>query len=309
MVEATAVTPDGRISPDDMGLWKDEQIAPLQRIAQFVESQGAVPAIQIAHAGRKASTSAPWLGGNSVSPAEGGWEPILAPSALAFDAESQTPKAMTDADIQAVRQAFRDAAQRALTAGFKVLELHAAHGYLLHAFLSPISNHRTDLYGGSLQNRMRLLLEITSDARQIWPEAYPLFVRISATDWVEGGWDVTQSVQLALELQKLGVDLIDVSSGGTSPDAKIKTGPGYQVPFAEQIKAESGILTAAVGMITEATQAETIIQNGQADMVLLARELLRDPYWPLHAATELGVSIPWPQQYERAKPRIPQLQK
>jgi 2,4-dienoyl-CoA reductase-like NADH-dependent reductase (Old Yellow Enzyme family) len=308
MVEATAVTPEGRISPGDMGLWQDAQIEPLQRIAAFVQSQGAVPAIQIAHAGRKASCDAPWNGGNSLTPEQGGWSPVLAPSAIPFDADSPTPKAMTDEDIQNLRQAFKQTAQRALEADFQVLELHAAHGYLLNEFLSPLANHRTDAYGGSFENRIRLLKEITADVREVWPERYPLFVRISATDWKEGGWTVDDSVALAAQMKQWGVDVVDVSSGGMVPDAKITVGPGYQVPFAEQIRKKAGIATAAVGMITEPQQAEDIIRHGQADMVLLAREFLRDPYWPLHAAHTLGEDVAWPKQYQRSKPRLPQLQ-
>jgi 2,4-dienoyl-CoA reductase-like NADH-dependent reductase (Old Yellow Enzyme family) len=308
MVEATAVTPEGRISPDDMGLWNDAQTEPLQWIAEFIHSQGAVPAIQIAHAGRKASTDVPWQGGKPLSPEQGGWSSILAPSAIPFDAESQTPQAMTGNDIQRLRRAFQQTAQRAVDAGFQVLELHAAHGYLLNEFLSPLANHRTDAYGGSFENRIRLLKEITADVRDVWPERYPLFVRISATDWKEGGWTVDDSVALAAQMKQWGVDGVDVSSGGMVPDAKIEVGPGYQVPFSERIRREAGLATAAVGMITEPHQAEAIIQNGQADMVLLAREFLRDPYWPLHAAQALGVDVPWPEQYHRAKPRLPQLQ-
>jgi 2,4-dienoyl-CoA reductase-like NADH-dependent reductase (Old Yellow Enzyme family) len=308
MMEATAVTPEGRISPHDMGIWKDEHIEPLARMTRFIESHGAVPAIQIAHAGRKASASAPWLGGGSLSPEQGGWSPVLAPSAIAFDEASQVPHAMTGAEIQAVKRAFSDAAQRSLKAGFKVLELHAAHGYLLHSFLSPLSNQRTDAYGGSFDNRIRLLLEMTEQVRQIWPDTLPLLVRISATDWVEGGWDLEQSVQLCAELKKRGVDLLDVSSGGAVPYAKIQVGPGYQVPFASKIRQEAELPTAAVGAITEAHQADEIVRTGQADMVFLGRELLRDPYWPLHAAHALGVTLPWPNQYERAKPRLPQPQ-
>lgn len=306
MAEATAVSPEGRISPQDLGIWKDAHIEPLARVARFVQAQGAVPAIQIAHAGRKASTAAPWEGGQPVGIAEGGWSPVLAPSAIPFDETSQTPHAMTVADIEAVKAAFAQAARRALSAGFQVLELHAAHGYLLHSFLSPLSNQRTDAYGGSLENRMRLLLEITTEARQIWPESLPLWVRISASDWAEGGWDVDQSVQLCRELKKHGVDLIDVSSGGAVPDAKIQTGPGYQVPFSEKIRHGAEILTASVGMITEPQQASAIIERGQADMVLLGRESLRDPYWPMHAAHQLGIEQSWPKQYERGKPRMRQ---
>lgn len=308
MMEATAVTPEGRISPQDMGIWKDEHIEPLARITRFIEAQGAVPAIQIAHAGRKASAAAPWLGDGSLSSEQGGWSPVLGPSAIAFDEASQVPQAMTEADIQAVKQAFLDAAERALKAGFQVLELHAAHGYLLHSFLSPLSNQRTDSYGGSFENRIRLLLEITEQARHIWPDTLPLLVRISATDWAEGGWDLVQSVQLCAELKKRGVDLMDVSSGGAVPYAKIQVGPGYQVPFASQIRQEADLPTAAVGAITEARQADDIVRTGQADMVFLGRELLRDPYWPLHAAHALGVTLPWPNQYARAKPRLPQPQ-
>lgn len=304
IVEATAVTPEGRISPEDMGIWKDEHIEPLARIARFIQAQGSVPGIQIAHAGRKASTAAPWKGDRSVSPEQGGWTPLLAPSALAFDEESQIPKAMTAEDIQTLKQAFADAAKRALQAGFKVLEIHAAHGYLLHEFLSPLSNQRTDEYGGPYENRTRLLKETVQTAQTVWPENLPLFVRISATDWVEGGWDEHQSVKLSAELKALGVDLIDTSSGALVPYAKIPSGPNYQVPFSEKIRQDARIATAAVGLITKPQQADDIIQQGQADMVFLARELLRDPYWPLHAAHELGVNMPWPNQYERAKPRL-----
>ncbi len=308
IVEATAVEPGGRISPSDLGLWKDEHIEPLRRIARFIESQGSVPGIQIAHAGRKASTAAPWEGGGPVSQEQGGWSPLVSASEISFDSESQMPQGLTESGIAEIRKAFVDTARRALQAGFKVLELHAAHGYLLHQFLSPLSNRRTDAYGGSFENRIRLVTEITRDVRQVWPEHLPLFVRISSTDWVEGGWDAEQSVQLAMALKALGVDLIDVSSGGLVPDAKITVGPGYQVPFAEQIRKEANILTAAVGMITDAAQADAVVRNGQADMVLLARELLRDPYWPLHAAHSLEADAEWPRQYQRAKPRLKQLQ-
>ncbi len=308
IMEATAVTPEGRISPHDMGIWQDAHIEPLARITRFILSHGAVPGIQIAHAGRKASNAAPWLGDGALTTEQGGWSPLLGPSAIAFDENSPVPQAMTDADIEALKQAFAGAAHRALKAGFQVLELHAAHGYLLHSFLSPLSNQRTDAYGGSFDNRIRLLLEITEQARQIWPDTLPLFVRISATDWVEGGWDVPQSVRLCAELKKRGVDLVDVSSGGAVADAKIKVGPGYQVPFAEQIRHQADIPTAAVGFITDAAQADEIIRQGQADMVLLGRESLRNPYWPLHAAHALGVTPQWPNQYDRAKPRLPQPQ-
>lgn len=304
MVEATAVTPEGRISPGDMGLWSENHIEPLRRIAHFIESQGAVPAIQIAHAGRKASVSVPWEGDHPIPTELGGWSPIFAPSAIPFKSDWQTPQALDKAGINRIKQAFVDTAKRALEAEFKVLELHAAHGYLVHEFLSPLSNHRTDEYGGSFENRIRLVCEISQAVREVWPAHLPLFIRISATDWAEGGWDIEQSVRLAKTLKNLGVDLIDVSSGGLTPDAKIPVGPGYQVPLAERIRAEAGIATAAVGMITEVRQANEIIQTGQADMVLFARESLRDPYWPLHAAYELGVAVPWPVQYQRAKPRL-----
>lgn len=305
MVEATAVTPEGRISPGDLGLWTDGQIEPLRRIARFLDSQGSVPAIQIAHGGRKASAAAPWLGGYSLTPEEGGWQPVLAPSAIPFDEGWPTPQAVDEAGIRRLRQAFVDAARRAWLAEYQILEIHAAHGYLLHEFLSPLSNQRTDAYGGSFENRTRLLKEIVSEIRATaWPEHLPLFVRISATDWVDGGWDVEQSTKLTLELKALGVDLLDVSSGGLVPHAKIPVQAGYQVPFAEEIRQKAGLCTAAVGMITEPTQAEEVLTRQQADLVLIARESLREPYWPLKAAHQLGVDLPWPVQYERAKPRL-----
>lgn len=309
MVEATAVTADGRISPEDMGIWTDEHIAPLERITRFVKEHGSVPAIQLAHAGRKASTPSAWkapLMKNPlmVSEAEGGWQ-VIAPSAIAFTPDYPFPREMTLADIRQVTEAFVQAARRSLQAGFEIVEIHAAHGYLLHEFLSPLSNQRTDEYGGSFENRTRILREVVTAVRTVWPESLPMFLRISATDWAEGGWDIEESVKLTAMLTPLGVDLVDCSSGALVADAKIPVGPGYQVPFAERIRQETGVLTAAVGMITEARQAEAIIEKGQADMVLLARELLRDPYWPLHAATELGVDVTWPDQYSRAaKPRI-----
>lgn len=309
IVEATAVTPEGRISPQDLGIWKDEHIEPLARIASFIESQGSVPGIQIAHAGRKASMSAPWVGDFTVTPEAGGWTPVIGPSAIAFDDNYQVPQAMSKDDIKRIQQAFADAAKRSLKAGFKVLEIHAAHGYLQHEFLSPLSNQRTDEYGGSFENRIRFVTENVAAVQKVWPKELPLFVRISATDWMEGGWDEEQSVQLSRELKAMGVDLIDVSSGGLVPNAKIQVGPGYQVPFAEKIRNEADIQTAAVGMIIDAQQADGIIRNGQADMVLLARELLRDPYWPLHAAYELEVNATWPKQYDRAKPRLKQTQR
>lgn len=301
MAEATAVTADGRISPEDLGLWSDGHIEPLKKIFAFVAQQGAVPGIQLAHAGRKASTAAPWKGGQPVAPADGGWTPIHAPSALPFGPGSQTPHAMTEAEIAQTVQAFAATARRALAAGAKVVELHAAHGYLLHSFLSPLSNQRTDAYGGSFENRARIVLETVTAVRKVWPQSLPLFLRLSCTDWTEGGWTIEDSVALARALKPLGVDAIDCSSGGNVPGAKIPTGPGYQAEFARRVRAEAGIPTVAVGMITEPVQADHIIRTEQADAVMLARELLRDPYWPLRAARKLGREIRWPEQYERAK--------
>ncbi len=301
IVEATAVTPEGRISPADLGLWSDAHVDGLARIVRFVEGQGAVAGIQIGHAGRKASTRAPWVGRGSAPEAEGGWLPLLAPSAVPFGEGAVVPEALTSDGVARLVGAFRDAARRACEAGFRVLELHAAHGYLLHQFLSPLSNRRTDAYGGTLENRMRVVLEVAAAVREVWPEDLPLLVRLSATDWADGGWDAAQSVVLARALGALGVDLIDVSSGGLVPSAEIPVGPGYQVGFAEQIRREAGIPTAAVGLITGAHQADAIVRSGQADLVFLARQLLRDPYWPLHAARELGVDVGWPVQYERAR--------
>ncbi|MDQ6625785.1 MAG: NADH:flavin oxidoreductase/NADH oxidase [Verrucomicrobiota bacterium] len=300
MTEATAVLPEGRISPQDLGLWKDDQIEMLAKIFRFLEQHGSIPALQLAHAGRKASTAPPWDGGGAVTESAGGWRPIYAPTAEAFDTDDIVPKALDLAGIQRVVQAFVATAKRAEAAGAKLIEIHAAHGYLLHEFLSPLTNKRTDEYGGSFENRTRALREVTTAVRNAWPERYPLIVRISASDWVEGGWDIEQSIALARELKPLGVDMIDCSSGGTVPRAKIPIGPGYQVPFAERIRREAGIATAAVGMITDAEQADTIITSGQADMVFMAREFLRQPYWPLHAAAELGLEIPSPVQYGRA---------
>jgi 2,4-dienoyl-CoA reductase-like NADH-dependent reductase (Old Yellow Enzyme family) len=300
MTEAAAVLPEGRISPQDLGIWKDVHVAMLQRIFSFVESHGGVPAMQLAHAGRKASTAPPWKGGECVSEAEGGWKPIHAPSAIPFEPQDIVPTELDLAGIQRVVQAYADAARRALDAGARVVEIHAAHGYLLHEFLSPLTNLRTDGYGGSFENRTRALLEVVTAVREVWPERLPLLVRISATDWVEGGWDDDQSVELAKMLKPLGVDMMDCSTGGAVPDVKVPTGPGYQVPFADRIRNEAGITTAAVGMITGAQQADDIIRTGKADMVFLARQLLRDPYWPLHAARELGHQFPVPVQYQRA---------
>ena len=299
--EAAAVTPEGRITPDDLGIWKDEHIDFLARIARFIEQQGAVAGMQLAHAGRKASTAAPWLGGHPVSEAERGWRPIFAPSAIPFSDKHQVPQALDEPGIRAIVRAFGEAAGRALKAGFRVLEIHSAHGYLLHSFLSPLSNRRQDAYGGSFENRTRILREVVREIRSYWPEWYPLFLRISATDYAEGGWDLEQAIELARQMKPLGVDLVDCSSGGLLPQVAISFGPGYQAAFAERIKKEAGILTGAVGMITAAEQAEHILRTEQADVAVMARELLRHPYWPLEAARQLGVDVPWPNQYLRAK--------
>jgi 2,4-dienoyl-CoA reductase-like NADH-dependent reductase (Old Yellow Enzyme family) len=301
IVEATGVSPEGRITPHCVGLWNEQQSLALKPIVEFMKSQGARTGIQLAHAGRKASTAVPWRGGKKISLEQGGWI-VVAPSAVAFEADDPMPQALTEDGIQKVIADFVASTKLAKKSGFEVIELHMAHGYLLHQFLSPLSNQRNDQYGGSLENRMRLPLQVAAAVRKEWPSELPLFVRLSATDWVEGGWDVDQSVILVKELQKIGVDFLDCSSGGVVSYAKIKTGPGYQVPFAEKIRKDTGIVTGAVGMITEAHQAEEILVTGKADAVLIAREFLRDPYWPRHAAQILGVDIPWPQQYERAKP-------
>jgi 2,4-dienoyl-CoA reductase-like NADH-dependent reductase (Old Yellow Enzyme family) len=299
--EATAVSPEGRITYADMGLWKDEHIPKLQQIVAFIEQQGAVAGIQLAHAGRKASCEVPWKGGKQIQSGEHSWQPV-APSPIPFYDTDRPPNELSPEDIRKIVNDFKAAAQRALAAGYKVIEIHAAHGYLVNEFLSPLSNKRTDEYGGEFQNRIRLLLEITDAIRSVWPEDYPLFVRISASDWAEGGWTIDDSVQLSAVLKTKGIDLVDASSGGLAPYVKIAAGPGYQVPFAERIKKESGILTGAVGMITAADQAEEIIACGKADLVIMARELLRDPYFALHAAQHLGADIDWPVQYTRAKP-------
>ena len=301
--EATAVTPEGRISPEDLGIWKDDHIEMLARIVRFVREQGSVPGMQLAHAGRKGSTYRPWSGNGAVGSSEGGWSNVLAPSALAFADNYPQPIEMSTDDIAATVDAFAAAAVRARTAGFLVIEIHAAHGYLIHEFLSPLSNQREDEYGGSFENRTRLLREIAQAIRRVWPEQLPLFARISSTDWTEGGWDIEQSVELSRSLKTLGVDLIDCSSGGNVAVAKIPIGPGYQTPFAERVRREAGVLTGTVGMITSPTQAEHIIASGQADAVLIARELLRDPYFPMRAARELGQDITWPAQYLRAGPQ------
>ena len=301
MSEATAVEERGRITAGDLGIWKDAHIEPLARIVRFIEAHGAVPGMQLAHAGRKASCALPWKGGQGLLPVEGGWEPI-APSALAFSPQTILPKAMSEGDIRAVKDAFVAATRRALTAGYRWLELHFAHGYLAHSFLSPLSNVREDQYGGSFENRVRFALETTRAVRAVWPEHLPLGVRLSCTDWAEGGWTPEDSVALSRHLRADGVDLVDCSSGGLVPHQRIPTTPGYQVPFAKQVRAEADIPTAAVGLITEAAQADAIVRGGEADMVFLARAMLRDPYWALHAALELGQPDRRriPNQYARA---------
>lgn len=302
LTEATAVLPEGRISPQDLGIWKDDHIEPLARIVRFIHEQGSAAGLQLAHAGRKASTYAPGKGQGRIPESEGGWNNVVAPSALLFTEGYPMPQALSIDGIQNIVSAFAAAARRACEAGFRVIEIHAAHGYLIHEFLSPISNQRTDAYGGSFENRTRILHEIVAAVRDSWPERAPLFVRISATDWIDDGWDIQQSVELARQLKELGADLIDCSSGGNVARAKIPVGPGYQTQFAEQIRREAGILTGAVGMITSPVQAEHIMVTGQADAVVIAREFLRDPYWPLRAARELGQAISWPVQYLRAAP-------
>jgi 2,4-dienoyl-CoA reductase-like NADH-dependent reductase (Old Yellow Enzyme family) len=302
LTEASAVVPEGRISPQDLGIWSDDHIEPFVRITRFIHEQGSVAGIQLAHAGRKASTYRPSENRQGAMPtAEGGWQPV-APSPMVFDQGYAVPEALTEDGIHAVIRGFADAAGRARQAGFRVVEIHAAHGYLLHQFLSPFSNKRTDHYGGSFENRTRLVREVAAAIREKWPERFPLLIRISATDWAEGGWDIEQSVELVRQLRPLGVDLIDCSSGGSVPSARMPIGPGYQTPFAERLRRETGVATGAVGMITSPAQADHIIRTGQADLVLLARELLRDPYWPLRAARELGQKFSWPVQYLRAAP-------
>lgn len=303
IMEASAVSPEGRISPQDHGIWKDAHIPKLRQITNFIHTQGSVAGIQLAHAGRKASTYRPWDGDGAVGVSEGGWTNVFAPSAIPFNDVYPQPIALDGAGIRQVVADFAAAARRAREAGFNVIEIHSAHGYLLHEFLSPLSNQRTDQYGGSFDNRIRTLLEVVDAVRQEWPEGHPLFVRISATDWAEGGWDTDQSVALAKILKSKTVDLIDTSSGGLVSYAKIPLGPGYQVQFAERIRKEAGIATGAVGMITAPKQADGIIQSGQADIVLLARELLRDPSWPMHAAEALEQPGSWPVQYLRAAPK------
>jgi len=304
MVEATAVEARGRITPQDLGIWKDEHIPNLERVVKFIESQGAVPGIQLAHAGRKASVYRPWdKQRGAVSEKDGGWRPVVAPSAIPFADNYVLPEALSIEGILAITAAFIRAADRALKAGFRIVEIHCAHGYLLHEFLSPVANKRTDMYGGSFENRIRLPLEVVRAVRQLWPEHLPVFIRISATDWVEPqGWDLEQSVKLACILKKEGVDLIDCSSGGMVDYATIPAGPGYQVPFSERIHKEVDIMTGTVGIITQAMQAETILESGQASVIVIGRQFLRDPYWPLHAAQELKKKIEWPCQYHLVSP-------
>ena len=299
--EAAAVTAEGRISPEDLGIWHDGHAQSLEPIVRFIKGQAAAAGIQLAHAGRKASTYRPWGGSGMIPISAGGWQPI-GPDAEPFAPNYPTPRPMTVDDIAGVVGAFRRAAELALGSGFDVVEVHAAHGYLLHEFLSPLSNTRVDEYGGSFENRIRLCLEVVKAVRGVWPEDQPVWVRLSCTDWTDGGWDPDQSVELARRLRALGVDLVDCSSGGNVPHARIPLEPGYQVPFAERIRREAGVATGAVGLITSSGQADEVIRQERADCVLIARELLRDPYWPLRAARELGHKVPWPSQYLRAAP-------
>jgi 2,4-dienoyl-CoA reductase-like NADH-dependent reductase (Old Yellow Enzyme family) len=302
IVEATGVSPEARISIADLGIWKDEHIEKLKEITDFIHQNGSIAGIQLAHAGRKASFDIPWENPSQLDIANGGWDTV-APSALPFNESDKTPVALTKEGIEKVKSDFKSATLRAIEAGFKVVEVHAAHGYLQHQFLSPLSNQRTDEYGGSFENRIRLLLETVESVQEIWPAENPLFVRISATDWAEGGWNLEESIRLSAMLKEKGVDVIDTSSGGLTLAQQIPLKPGYQVEFAAAIKKEVDLTTGAVGLITTAQQAEEILQNGEADLIFLARELLRDPYFPLHAAFELGDDIKWHDQYERAKPR------
>jgi 2,4-dienoyl-CoA reductase-like NADH-dependent reductase (Old Yellow Enzyme family) len=301
LTEATAVTPEGRISPDDTGIWSDAHVEAWAPIARFVGRQGAVPGMQLAHAGRKASTDAPWRGGGPVGAEGGGWRPV-GPGPEPFAEGYPVPRELGRDDLPGIVGAFRDGARRAAEAGFETVEIHMAHGYLLHQFLSPLTNHRLDDYGGSPENRRRLPLEVARAVREAFPVERPVLVRISATDWVEGGWDLEQSIALARELRAAGADLVDCSSGGAVPGARIPVAPGYQVPFARAIREQGEVATGAVGMITEPAQAEAVVSEGSADLVLLGRQMLRDPYWPLNAARALGVSAPWPDPYLRARP-------
>ncbi len=299
--EATAVVAEGRISAYDLGIWDDAHVEGLARIARFVASQNSVPGIQLAHAGRKGSTTRPWERIRALTAGEGAW-PVVGPSDSPFSADYPVPRSLSPGEIASVVRGFRTAAVRARTAGFQVVEIHAAHGYLLHEFMSPLVNTRTDEYGGSYDNRVRLCLEVVDAVRQEWPDHLPVFVRVSSTDWKDGGWDLDQSVELARRLRTHGVDLVDCSSGGAVSDARIPLAPGYQVPFAARIRREAGVATGAVGLITTPEQADAIVRNGEADCVILARQLLREPYWPMHAAQALGVPLPWPAQYLRAAP-------
>jgi len=300
--EASAVVPEGRITPADLGIWKDEHIDGLARVVSFLHSQGVRAGIQLAHAGRKASMSPPFVREQLVPPSEGGWQTV-APSAVPFSPDYSQPLALDQNGIDAVIAAFAAAARRAEQAGFDFVEIHGAHGYLLHQFLSPLANERKDAYGGSFENRTRLILQVTDAVRAAWPAHLPLFVRLSATDWAEGGWTADETVMLARLLRACGVDLLDISTGGMVPHAKIPVGPGFQVPFAERVRAEAGVATAAVGLITDAAQANAIVSEGKADLVLVARAALEDAYWPLIAAEELGEAASWPKQYLRAAPR------
>jgi 2,4-dienoyl-CoA reductase-like NADH-dependent reductase (Old Yellow Enzyme family) len=300
IAEACAVAAEGRITPNDLGLWKEEHIPALKRITDFIKEQGSVAGIQLAHAGRKASFPQPWVDTALLSKEQGGWEPV-APSAIAFNDKYALPHALTTAEISELITQFAQAAARAHQAGFQLIELHAAHGYLINEFLSPLSNHRTDEWGGNFENRCRFLIEIVKAVKMVWPEALPIFVRISATEWVEGGWTIEDSIALAKELKNLGIDLIDCSSGGNAANAKIALTPGYQVPLSKAVRDGADIATGAVGLITQASLSQTILEQGEADLIFLGRELLRDPYFPLHAAKELGVDTTWPVQYQRAK--------
>ncbi len=298
--EATAISPEGRISLGDLGIWKDEHILFLKNITDFIHANGSIAGIQLAHAGRKASIKSPWEGGHPLTKEEGAWRSV-SPSALPFKPEQPVPAELDSRGIQKVINDFMEAAIRSLSAGFKIIEIHAAHGYLIHEFLSPLSNLRTDEYGGSFDNRTKLLVDIVKAIRNVWHQGLPLFVRISASEYAEGGWTTEDSVSLSKLLMSMEVDVIDCSSGGNVPNVRIPLTPGYQVPFAEKIKKETGMLTAAVGLITTATQAEEILQSHKADLIVMARQLLRDPYFPLHAAKELGFDLEWPVQYQRAK--------
>lgn len=300
IAEACAVAAEGRITPNDLGLWKDEQIPALKRITDFIKEQGSVAGIQLAHAGRKASFPQPWLGTELLSKDQGGWEPV-APSAIAFNEKYALPHELSTTEITALIKQFAQAASRAYQAGFQLIELHAAHGYLINEFLSPLSNQRNDEWGGNFENRCRFLLEIVKAVKETWPNDLPIFVRISATEWVENGWNISDSIALSKDLKHLGIDLIDCSSGGNAANAKIALTPGYQVPLSKAVRDGAGIATGAVGLITSASQAQSILEQAEADLIFLGRVLLRDPYFPLHAAKELGVDLAWPGQYQRAK--------